>query len=146
MSKIILCRGIQGSGKTTWAKQYCEEHSNTIRLNRDDIRSMFSQKWSKELEQIVRHTEYTSMITALSNGMDVILDDVSNLSKDTIEMIKTYISQMHHPETVEVIDQDLFIPLQVCIDRDSTRTNPIGKKRITITYNMYKDIIEGKDI
>lgn len=22
MSKIILCRGIQGSGKTTWAKQY----------------------------------------------------------------------------------------------------------------------------
>ena len=21
MSKIILCRGIQGSGKTTWAKQ-----------------------------------------------------------------------------------------------------------------------------
>ena len=26
MSKIILCRGIQGSGKTTWAKQYCKKN------------------------------------------------------------------------------------------------------------------------
>ena len=42
MAKIILCRGIQGSGKTTWAKQYCKEHPNTIRVNRDDIRQMFS--------------------------------------------------------------------------------------------------------
>lgn len=25
MSKIILCRGIQGSGKTTWAKQWVLE-------------------------------------------------------------------------------------------------------------------------
>ena len=38
--KIILCRGIQGSGKSTWAKRYCEEHPNTIRLNRDDIRKI----------------------------------------------------------------------------------------------------------
>ena len=44
MPKVILCRGIQGSGKTTWAKQYCKEHPNTIRVNRDDIRQMFSQK------------------------------------------------------------------------------------------------------
>lgn len=42
MPKLILCRGIQGSGKTTWAKQYCKEHPNTIRVNRDDIRQMFS--------------------------------------------------------------------------------------------------------
>lgn len=40
MSKIILCRGIQGSGKTTWAKQYCKEHPNSIRVNRDDIRAI----------------------------------------------------------------------------------------------------------
>lgn len=32
MAKIILCRGIQGSGKTTWAKQYCKGHPNTIRV------------------------------------------------------------------------------------------------------------------
>ena len=144
--KLILCRGIQGSGKSTWAKNYCKEHPNTIRLNRDDIRNMFSQKWSTYLEHIVKHSEYMSMITALSNGMDVILDDVSNLNKDTVELIKTYISQMHHPETVEIINHDLFIPLQVCIDRDLARANPIGERRITMTYNMYKDIIEGKDI
>ena len=40
MPKLILCRGIQGSGKTTWAKQYCKEHPNSIRVNRDDIRAI----------------------------------------------------------------------------------------------------------
>ena len=144
--KLILCRGIQGSGKTTWAEQYCKEHSNTIRLNRDDIRSMFSQKWSEELEHIVKHTEYMGMIAALSNGMDVVVDDVSNLSKQTRELIEFYISQMHHPEVVKIVNQDFFIPLQVCIDRDSLRANPIGEKKVTMTYNMYKTIIEGKDI
>lgn len=38
--------------------------------------------------------------------------------------------------------RDLFYPLQVCIQRDSQRENPIGEKVITETYNKYKDIIE----
>lgn len=44
MAKIILCRGIQGSGKTTWAKNYCNEHPNSTRVNRDDLRAMMGCK------------------------------------------------------------------------------------------------------
>ena len=33
MPKIILCRGIQGSGKTTWAKQWALEDSE----HREDL-------------------------------------------------------------------------------------------------------------
>ena len=44
MAKIILCRGIQGSGKTTWAKNYCNEHPNSIRVNRDDLRAVMGCK------------------------------------------------------------------------------------------------------
>lgn len=145
MAKIIYCRGIQGSGKTTWAKQYCKEHPNTIRVNRDDIRQMFSQKWSKELEQIVIDTELRTIDNALYEEIDVIVDDVSNLNRYTVDKIWDIVrkyQQMRSISDYGIIYQDFFTPLQVCIDRDSKREHPIGEKVIRKTYEKYKDIIE----
>ena len=34
MAKIVLCRGIQGSGKTTWAKQWVLEDPES---NKEDL-------------------------------------------------------------------------------------------------------------
>lgn len=147
MPKIILCRGIQGSGKTTWAKQYCKEHPNTIRVNRDDIRQMFSQKWSKELEQIVIDTELRAIDNALHEEMDVVVDDVSNLNRYTVDKIWNIVEKYQQMRSVSdygIIYQDFFIPLQDCIERDSKRPNPIGEEVIRKTYEKYKDIIKGK--
>ena len=145
MSNIILCRGIQGSGKATWAKQYCKEHPNTIRVNRDDIRQMFSQKWSKELEQIVIDTELRAIDNALYEEMDVVVDDVSNLNRYTVDKIWDIVrkyQQMRSISDYGIIYQDFFIPLQECIDRDSKRPNPIGEEVIRKTYEKYKDILK----
>ena len=142
MPKIILCRGIQGSGKTTWAKRYCEEHPNTIRLNRDDIRKMFSQKWSPRLEDMVKATEYNAMTSALCSHMDVVIDDVSNLNAYTRKIIDVYLLPLNLPEGIEIVTQDFFIPLQYCIERDSKRPNPIGEEVIRKTYEKYKDILK----
>lgn len=142
MPKIILCRGIQGSGKTIWAKRYCEEHPNTIRLNRDDIRKMFSQKWSPQLEDIVKATEYSAMISALCSHMDVVIDDVSNLNANTRKIIDVYLLPLNLPEGIEIVTQDFFIHLQDCIKRDSKRPNPIGEEVIRKTYEKYKDILK----
>lgn len=39
--KLIICRGIQGSGKSTWAKQWChEDPEHRVRFNNDDVRNM----------------------------------------------------------------------------------------------------------
>ena len=44
MAKIILCRGIQGSGKSTWAKQWAlEDPEHRVRFNNDDIRNMLGK-------------------------------------------------------------------------------------------------------
>lgn len=145
MAEIILCRGIQGSGKTTWAKQYCREHPNTIRVNRDDIRQMFSQKWSKELEQIVIDTELRAIDNALYEEMDVVVDDVSNLNKYTVDKIWDIVrkyQQMRSISDYGIIYQDLFTPLEECIERDSKRPNPIGEEVIRKTYERYKDILK----
>lgn len=54
MSKIILCRGIQGSGKTTWAKQWVlEDPEHRVRFNNDDIRNMLGKYWVPSREPII---------------------------------------------------------------------------------------------
>lgn len=145
MAEIILCRGIQGSGKTTWAKQYCKEHPNTIRVNRDDIRQMFSQKWSKELEQIVIDTELRAIDNALYEEMDVVVDDVSNLNRYTVDKIWDIVrkyQQMRSISDYGIIYQDFFTPLEECIERDSKRPSPIGEEVIRKTYERYKDVLK----
>lgn len=37
---------------------------------------------------------------------------------------------------------DFKTPLEVCIERDSKRPNPIGREVITKTYERYKDFYE----
>mgnify|MGYP003455142708 FL=1 len=46
MNKLILTRGIQGSGKTTWARQWvAEDPDSRVRINNDDLRNMLGNYW-----------------------------------------------------------------------------------------------------
>ena len=101
---------------------------------------MFSQKWSKEFEEIVKHTELQALQKALSVGYSVVIDDVSNMSSYTIKNIKSIV-----PEGVKIIYQDFFdVSLEECIERDSKREHPIGEEIIRNTYERYKDITDKK--
>lgn len=40
MAKIILCRGIQGSGKTTWAKQWVLVGEEVIKATYEKYKSI----------------------------------------------------------------------------------------------------------
>ena len=49
MPKIILTRGIQGSGKSTWAKKWVEEDpEHRVRWNNDDFRKRLGPYWIPE--------------------------------------------------------------------------------------------------
>lgn len=50
MSKLIILQGIPGSGKTTYARQFCKDHDNYVRVNRDDIRNMLGEYWVPKRE------------------------------------------------------------------------------------------------
>ena len=74
MPKIILTRGIQGSGKSTWAKKWAEEDSeHRIRWNNDDFRRMLGKYWVPKRENPI--------------GADIITNTY-NKHKDVIENIK----------------------------------------------------------
>lgn len=44
MNRLIICRGLPASGKTTWAKEWVmKDPGNRVRINLDDIRSMLGK-------------------------------------------------------------------------------------------------------
>lgn len=160
MAKIILCRGIQGSGKTTWAKQWVlEDPEHRVRFNNDDIRNMLGKYWVPGRENIVSAMKTQFIITSMKKGYDIVIDNM-NLNPKEIEYYELYIKS--HNQVVDELKsenklnpqddfkyelefRDFFIPLQDCIDRDAKRPNPIGEEVIRRTYEKYKNIIERSE-
>ena len=142
MPKIILCRGIQGSGKSTWAKQWVlEDPEHRVRFNNDDIRNMLGKYWVPSREKIVTEIKKDFMINAMELGYDIVIDNM-NLNSNEVTYYKDLAastSRLISPYVVEF--KDFFIPLEVCIERDSKRENPVGEEIIRAAYERYKHII-----
>ena len=144
MSKIILCRGIQGSGKTTWAKQWVlEDPEHRVRFNNDDIRNMLGKYWVTSREHLVSDIKKDFMVSAMEFGYDIVVDNM-NFNPKEIEYYENLVdSTLGYMNCYSIEYKDFFIPLEVCIERDSKRENPIGEEVIRKTYERYKSIIEG---
>ena len=144
MSKIILCRGIQGSGKTTWAKQWVlEDPEHRVRFNNDDIRNMLGKYWVTSREHLVSDIKKDFMVSAMEFGYDIVVDNM-NFNPKEIEYYENLVdSTLGYMNCYSLEYKDFFIPLEVCIERDSKRENPIGEEVIRKTYERYKTTIEG---
>lgn len=137
MSKLIICRGLPASGKSTWAKQWVLENSeHRIRVNQDDIRLMLGKYWVPSREKLVQEIQFDAILEALSRGFNVVIDN-TNLNKKVLDefdrLIKTY-------KDYEIEYKDFFeTPLSVCIERDKNRDLQVTEKVIRSFYNNYKD-------
>lgn len=152
MPKIILCRGIQGSGKTAWAKQWVlEDPEHRVRFNNDDIRNMLGKYWVPSREGLVKDLKDLFLWKAMSYRFDIVIDNM-NLNPKELEYYERVLNDWNNaneyaPTVIgpkyELEIKDFFIPLQDCIERDSKRPNPIGEEVIKATYEKYKSILEG---
>lgn len=144
MSKIILCRRIQGSGKTTWAKQWVlEDPEHRVRFNNDDIRNMLGKYWVPSREHLVSDIKKDFIVSAMEFGYDIVVDNM-NFNPKEIEYYENLVdSTLGYMNCYSLEYKDFFIPLEVCIERDSKRENPIGEEVIRKTYERYKLIIEN---
>ena len=83
MAKIILCRGIQGSGKTTWAKQWVlEDPEHRVRFNNDSIRNMLGKYWVPSREDLVNDLKRFFLWSSMSYGFDIVIDNMNLNSKE----------------------------------------------------------------
>lgn len=139
--KIIVCRGIQGSGKTTWAYNWVNEAPKSrVRINNDDLRNMCGKYWVPEREEFITDIRNLILLSAIEKGYDIVIDNM-NLSAKLIKDIYDYIDKFakYYGFNYILEFKDFFIPLQECIERDSKREHPIGAKIINETYLKYKD-------
>ena len=150
MAKIILCRGIQGSGKTTWAKQWVlEDPEHRVRFNNDDIRNMLGKYWVPSRENLVKDLRKPVLWSSMSYGFDIVIDNM-NLNPKELEYYNKVLDDWNNqtgvvPDVIrpkyEIEIKNFFTPLEDCIERDSKRLNPIGEKVIRNTYEKYKNIL-----
>ena len=135
MNKIILTQGIQGSGKTTWAKAWvAEDPEHRIRINNDDITSMWGQPFGTPgLYERLRNARLFMLALAMDFNLDIVIDNM-NLSNSSLKEVQKLVE-----DTDYIIEYKDFtnVPLEVCIEGDSKRENPIGAEIITNTYNKY---------
>ena len=147
--KLILTRGIQGSGKTTWARQWIEEDpKNRVRINNDDIRNMLGKYWVVEREPLVSEMKQYLTQAAMDRGYDIVIDNMNLNPKEVKFWEKVVELNNEDPDgyKYEIEFKDFFIPLEECIRRDAMRPNPIGEKVIRETWKRYKHFIQTSQV
>lgn len=149
--KLILTRGIQGSGKSTWARKWVEEDpTNRVRINNDDIRNMLGKYWVTEREPLVSEIKQDIVTNAMSRGYDIVVDNM-NLNPKEVKFWQDIVKQNNEVNPIskypyEIEFKDFFIPLEECIRRDAMRPNPIGEKVIRDTWRRYKHFIQTSEV
>lgn len=145
MKKIILCRGIPASGKSTWAKQWVnEDPENRVRFNNDDVRNMLGKYWVPNREGLVTAIKESFLEHSISSGYDIVIDN-TNLNPKEIFYYEQVLKLAHYygKHEYQLEYKDFFnVSLQECIERNSKRPNPVGELVIRRMYEKYKHIIE----
>ena len=119
---LIICRGIQGSGKSTWAKQWChEDPEHRVRFNNDDVRNMLGDYWVPSREKLVTEAKANMITFALIKGYDVVVDNM-NLNPKEDAWIRTLCENIEKDTGIHVNIEykDFWTPVEECIRREAT--------------------------
>lgn len=139
MTKIIMMKGLPGSGKSTYAKELVKQ--GFTRINKDDLRSMLFDvpvcKFNPKLEPMILHLRDEAIRASLWRGKSVVVDDTNFEPKHAQKLLEI-------AKEENAIFEEVFIdtPLEECIKRDLKRPISVGEKVIRRMYNKYLRKIE----
>lgn len=137
MTKLIMCKGLPGSGKSTWAQSEVDNgNKGVVRVNKDEIRARDKKTWTHDVEKEVLRVRDKEISEGLSSGKVVISDDTNFAQKHEMrlrELAKKY------KATFIINESFLEVSLEECILRDSLRDeyDRVGEKVIRDMYERY---------
>lgn len=137
---LIFCKGLPGSGKSTWALEYCKKNHGWIRVNRDDIRASRGQYWIPDQEDWVTAVERFMVQDALLKGYNVIVDAMNINVKYCLAWNKWVHDLMRdYNLDINITEKVFETPVDVCIERDAMRPKDrqVGSKMIKEFYYKY---------
>lgn len=118
MQKLIICRGLPASGKSTWAKAHIKANPGWKRVSRDDLRAMLDDSvWSKANEAFVVEMQNTLILAALCQDFNVILDN-THLNKYVVKKVH----QLAQDYGDIVVTEKCFnVSMEEALERNSLR-------------------------
>ncbi|MFY1686392.1 AAA family ATPase [Plantactinospora sp. WMMB782] len=136
MARLLVTRGLPGSGKSTFARAWVAENpTGRYRVNRDDLRAMGhdsthvkASKTSLGTERIVVAARNAMIVSLLRRGVGVIVDETC-LPDKTLHSLRRLADRAN--AGFEVVDfRD--VPIELCIERDARRTGTarVGEQAI----------------
>ena len=136
MKKLIMFKGLPGSGKDTKAKEMMEKNPGGYkRVNKDDLREMIDgNNWSSKNEKFILKIRDFIIAEALKEGKHVLCTDTNLHPKHEIklrEIAKEYGAEF------QIIDLTKEVTLDECIERDLKRSRSVGERVIKSMYNQY---------
>ncbi|GAB3885500.1 phosphatase domain-containing protein [Spirosoma agri] len=136
MKRVLILTGLSGSGKTTFARRFCAENPNWLRVNRDDLRrgllsvslGEYWQTWSDQeknrIEQLVNELQKTAILEGLMQGWHVLIDN-TNLKLSYVNDFRRLLANRF--DDVEIRYTLIDAPLEECIRRDQNRPDSVGE-------------------
>lgn len=136
MSQVLfVVRGVQASGKSTFAKKWVSEKPlERARVNRDDERfSMFGKYvLPPELETKVTAVEHAKIEALLAAGMSVIVDSMNLRAKYLKPLLK-----MASRHNVTVMYKDFPVELDEALRRNASRDRVVPEEVLRKTYASF---------
>lgn len=135
MKTLYMLKGLQASGKSTFAKKLVDENPGSYKIiNKDSLRAMLDNgHWSGSNEKFVIKVRDVLVRLALTDGKHVIVDD-TNLDPKHEPRLRELAKEM---DAAFEVKDFTGVSIQECIERDRKRQNYVGEKVIRDTYERY---------
>lgn len=136
MRKVLILTGLSGSGKSTFARQFCVENPTYIRINRDDLRRAllpvslpeYWRSWpdtaKNRIENLVNDNQKAMIINGLARGWNLLIDN-TNLKLSYLNEYRKLLAEQ--TDAVEISYHLIDTPLKECIRRDQLRVDSVGE-------------------
>lgn len=146
--EIIICVGLPGSGKSTFAKKWvAEDPKNRFRFNNDELLKMMTEGiYTKESYLTIRDMQSGFIKGIAINGKSGILDNTHMnpaVLNDLLMFLDVELADYTRNKYNIVIKDFTDVSKEECIRRDSLRDKPVGEP--TISY-MCDNIDKVKQI
>jgi predicted kinase len=136
MTKLLMLRGLPAAGKSTFARELVDQ--GWARTNKDDIRAMVNNgKWSSNNEKEVLKLRNSLIRQYLDSGYNVVVDD-TNFSVRHEQKLREIAKEYNAEFEVKEFNTQVWD----CIERDSKRESPVGKK---VIWQMFNDYIRNDE-
>ncbi|MBC8153924.1 MAG: AAA family ATPase [Bacteroidetes bacterium] len=135
MRKALILTGLSGSGKSTFARKFCVDNPNYLRINRDDLRRAvlsvpLGEYWhwpdpaKSRIENLVNDNQKSMIVNGLARGWNLLIDN-TNLKLSYLNEFRKLLSD--HTDAIEVSYQLIDTPIAECIRRDRLRDDSVGE-------------------